>query len=158
MALAFGLGITPWSPLKSGALSGKYTRKNAGEVKGDRGFMESFVNEKAFAVVDALEGIARSHDSTVARVALSWVQAQPGVSSTIIGARRLTQLEDNVGAIDVKLTVEELGRLDALTKPTFGFPQNMQPIFPAIHNGGTSVNGIYGAPSSFVMEKGATPY
>jgi len=60
MALEFGLGITPWSPLKSGALSGKYTRKSAGEVKGDRGFMESFVNEKAFTVVDALEGIARS--------------------------------------------------------------------------------------------------
>jgi diketogulonate reductase-like aldo/keto reductase len=109
-------------------------------------------------VVDALEGIARAHDSTVARVALSWVQAQPGVSSTIIGARRLTQLEDNVGALDVTLTPDELGRLDALTKPTFGFPQNMQPIFAAIHNGGTSVNGIYGAPSVFVMEKGATPY
>jgi aryl-alcohol dehydrogenase-like predicted oxidoreductase len=158
MALEFELGITPWSPLKSGALSGKYTRKNAGEVKGDRGFMDSFVNEKTFTVVDALDGIARAHDSTVARVALSWVQAQPGVSSTIIGARRLTQLEDNIGAMDVRLTLEELGGLDALTKPTFGFPQNMQPMFPAIHNGGTSVNGIYGAPSSFVMEKGATPY
>src|SRR6202171_534836 len=158
MALEFGLGITPWSPLKSGALSGKYTRKNAGEVKGDRGFMDSFVNEKTFTVVDALEGIARSHDSTVARVALSWVQAQPGVSSTIIGARRLTQLEDNVGSIDVRLTPEELDRLDALTKPTFGFPQNMQPIFPAIHNGGTSVNGVSGAHSVFVMEKSATPY
>jgi aryl-alcohol dehydrogenase-like predicted oxidoreductase len=59
------------SPLKSGALSGKYTRKNAGEVKGDRGFMDSFVNEKTFTVVDALEGIAQAHDSTVARVALS---------------------------------------------------------------------------------------
>src|ERR1700737_2643362 len=55
MALEFGLGITPWSPLKSGALSGKYTRRNAGEVKGDRGFMDSFVNEKTFTVVDALE-------------------------------------------------------------------------------------------------------
>src|SRR5258705_3498809 len=158
MAVEFGLGITPWSPLKSGALSGKYTRQNAGEMKGDRGFMDLFVNEKAFTVVDALEGIARAHNSTVAPVALSSVQAQPGGSSTIIGARRLTQLEDNVGALDVKLTVEEFGRLDALTKPTFGFPQNMQPIFPGIHNGGTSVNGIYGAPSSFVMEKGATPY
>jgi aryl-alcohol dehydrogenase-like predicted oxidoreductase len=158
MALEFGLGITPWSPLKSGALSGKYTRKNAGEVKGDRGFMDSFVNEKTFTVVDALEGIAHAHDSTIARVALSWVQAQPGVSSTIIGARRLIQLEDNVGALDVTLTPDELGRLDGLTKPTLGFPQNMQPIFPAIHNGGTSVNGIYGARSVFVMEKGATPY
>jgi diketogulonate reductase-like aldo/keto reductase len=128
MALELGLGITPWSPLKSGALSGKYTRKNAGEAKGDRGCMDSFLNEKAFTVVDALDAIAHAHGSSVARVALSWVQAQPGVSSTIIGARRLTQLEDNVGSIDVRLTPEELGGLDALTKPTFGFPQNMQPI------------------------------
>jgi aryl-alcohol dehydrogenase-like predicted oxidoreductase len=76
MALELGLGITPWSPLKSGALSGKYTRKNAGEAKGDRGFMDSFLNEKAFTVVDALDGTAHAHDSSVARVALSWVPAQ----------------------------------------------------------------------------------
>jgi aryl-alcohol dehydrogenase-like predicted oxidoreductase len=158
MALECGLGITPWSPLKSGALSGKYTRKNAGEVKGDRAFMDSFVNEKTFTVVDALATIAHAHQSTVARVALSWVAAQPGVSSTIIGARRLTQLEDNVGSIDVRLTTEELGRLDALTRPTFGFPQNMQPMFSAIHNGGTTVNGVYAAPTSFGVEKGDTPY
>ena len=58
----------------------------------------------------------------------------------------------------MRLTPEELGGLDALTKPTFGFPQNMQPIFLAIHNEGTGVNGVYGAPSGFVMEKGNTPY
>ena len=91
-------------------------------------------------------------------MALAWVQAQPGVTSTIIGARRLAQLEDNVKALDVKLTAEELARLDALTKPTFGFPQNMQPMFPAIHNGGTTVNGVYAPPSGFVMEKGDKPY
>jgi aryl-alcohol dehydrogenase-like predicted oxidoreductase len=159
MALELGLGMTPWSPLKSGALSGKYTRSNAGQVKADRGFfVNSGLNEKTYAIVDELEIIAKAHDSTVARVALAWVQAQPGVTSTIIGARRLAQLDDNVKAFEVKLSVEELSRLDALTKPTFGFPQNMQPIFPAIHNGGTSVNGVYGAPSPFVLEKGDKPY
>jgi hypothetical protein len=80
------------------------------------------------------------------------------VTSTIIGARRLAQLEDNLKAVDVKLSVEELRRLDALTKPTFGFPQNMQPIFPAIYNGGTTVNGVLAAPSGFVMERGDKPY
>ena len=94
----------------------------------------------------------------MARVALAWVQAQPGVTSTIIGARRLAQLEDNVKALDVTLTAEELARLDALTKPTFGFPQSMQPMFPAIHNGGTTVNGVQMPPSGFVMEKGDKPY
>ena len=81
MARELGLGITPWSPLKSGALSGKYTRKNAGQVKADRGFfLDPFLNEKTYALVDELEVIAKAHDSTVARVALAWVQAQPGVT------------------------------------------------------------------------------
>jgi len=159
MARELGLGITPWSPLKSGALSGKYTRKNAGQVKADRGFfLDPFLTEKTYAVVDELEVIAKAHDSTVARVALSWVQSQPGVTSTIIGARRLTQLEDNVKALDVTLTKEELDRLDALTKPALGFPHSMIPWFPGIHNGGTTVNGVYAPPSGFVMEKGDKPY
>jgi aryl-alcohol dehydrogenase-like predicted oxidoreductase len=159
MARELGLGITPWSPLKSGALSGKYTRKNAGQVKADRAFfIDSFLNEKTYAVVDELQTIAKAHDSTAARVALAWVQSQPGVTSTIIGARRLAQLEENVKALDVRLTAEETARLDALTKPTFGFPQSMQPMFPAIHNGGTSVNGVQMPVSEFVMDKGGKPY
>ena len=159
MALELGLGITPWSPLKSGALSGKYTRDNAGQVKADRGFFaDAFVSEKTYAIVDELSSIAKAHESTVAGVALAWVQAQPGVTSTIIGARRLAQLEDNLKALDVQLTAPELARLDALTKPTLGFPQNMQPWFPALHNGGTSVNGVYAPPSSFGVEQGDKPY
>jgi aryl-alcohol dehydrogenase-like predicted oxidoreductase len=159
LALEFEIGITPWSPLKSGALSGKYTRATAGQVKSDRAaFLANSLNEKTFTVVDALEEIARAHQTTVARAALAWVQAQPGVSSTIIGARRLEQLEDNLKAVDVKLTADDLARLDGLTSPTFGFPQNMQPIFPAIHNGGTTVNGVYAAPSEFVLQHGDTPY
>jgi aryl-alcohol dehydrogenase-like predicted oxidoreductase len=159
MARELGLGITPWSPLKSGALSGKYTRQNAGQTKGGRGFLlEPFLNEKTYTLIDHLEVIAKAHDSTVARVALAWLQAQPGVTSTIIGARQLSQLEDNVKALEVKLTPDELAKLDALTKPTFGFPQSMQPVFPALHNGGTTVNGVYAPPSMFVMQKGEKPY
>ena len=90
MARELGLGITPWSPLKSGVLSGKYTRQNAGQIKSDRGFIaDTFRTEKTYAIVDELDIIAKAHESTVARVALAWVQAQPGVTSTIIGARRL---------------------------------------------------------------------
>ena len=159
MARELGLGITPWSPLKSGALSGKYTRKNAGQLKGDRGFfLDPFLNEKTYALVDELEVIAKQHDSTVARIALAWLRGQPGVTSTIIGARRISQLEDNVQALAVNLTADNLSRLDALTKPALGFPQHMQAWFPAIHNGGTSVNGVQMPPSDFVMEKGDKPY
>ncbi len=158
MARELGLGITPWSPLKSGVLSGKYTRENAGQPQNGRGFAESFLNDKAYAVIDELGAIAKSRDSTVARVALAWVGAQPGVDSTIIGARRLAQLEDNIKALDITLTKEELERLDALTKPAFGFPQNMQPMFSAIHNGGTTINGSYAPPSAFGVVHGDKPY
>jgi aryl-alcohol dehydrogenase-like predicted oxidoreductase len=159
MAHELGLGITPWSPLKSGVLSGKYRRHNTGQIKADRGVIaDSFLTEKTYAIVDELDIIAKAHESTVACVALAWVQAQPGVTSTIIGARRLAQLEDNVKALEVKLSTEEFGRLDALTKPTFGFPQSMQPWFPAIHNGGTSVNGVSAPLSPFGVQKGDEIY
>lgn len=159
MAHELGLGITPWSPLKSGVLSGKYTRENAGKATADRGaLMAGSLNEKTYAIVDELGVIAAAHDTTIARVALSWVQSRPGVTSTIIGARRLAQLEDNLKALEVKLSPEQVARLDALTKPSFGFPQNMAAFFPAIHNGGTSVNGVQAEPSGFVMLRGEKPY
>ena len=159
MARELGLGVTPWSPLKSGALSGKYTRANHGEARRDRGmFLDPYLNERTYAIVDELGVIAQAHDTTVARAALAWLRVQPGVTSTIIGARRSSQLEDNLKLLDVNLSSEELARLGALTQPVFGFPQNMAPIFPSIHNGGTTVNGVYGPPSSFVIEKGEKPY
>jgi len=159
LALEFGVGITPWSPLKSGVLSGKYTRQNVGKIKPDRGFIaETFLGEKTYAIVDELHIIAKAHQSTVARIALAWVQGRPGVTSTIIGARRIEQLEDNLKALDVKLSAEELGRLDTLTKPTFGFPQNMQAWFPGLHNGGTSVNGVSAQASPFGVKKGDKIY
>jgi hypothetical protein len=58
----------------------------------------------------------------------------------------------------VQLGPDELTRLDALTKPSFGFPQSMQPMFPSIHNGGTTVNGVHGPHSPFVIGKDDKPY
>ena len=159
MALEFGLGITPWSPLKSGALSGKYTRHNAGQLKGDRGmFLDPFLSETTYAVVDELAAIAATHNSTAARIALAWLAGRPAVTSIIIGARRLAQLEDNIKALEVKLTQEERARLDKLTQPKFGFPQNMEPMFPSIHFGGSTVNGISAPISPFVIGQGEAPH
>lgn len=159
MALELGLGTTPWSPLKSGALSGKYARANHGEIRKDRAaFLDAALNDHTYALVDELAVIAKEHASTVARVALAWLRAQPGVTSIIIGACRIGQLEDNVQSLNINLTLDQLGRPDAMTTPKFGFPHSMQPFFPSIHNGGITVNGVYGATSSFVLEKGATPY
>jgi aryl-alcohol dehydrogenase-like predicted oxidoreductase len=159
MAGEFGLGITPWSPLKSGVLSGKYTRRNSGQHTADRGAMvDSFLTEETYALIDELEIIAKTHETNVASVALAWVHAQPGVSSVIIGARRLSQLDDNVRAVDVNLTAHELDRLNELTKPTFGFPHNMVAMAPAILNGGTTVNGVAAPVSEYVLPEGAKPY
>jgi aryl-alcohol dehydrogenase-like predicted oxidoreductase len=159
MASEFGLGITPWSPLKGGVLSGKYTRRNAGQQTADRGArVNAFLNEETYAVIDELEVIAEAHETTVASVALSWVHAQSAVSSVIIGARRLSQLDDNIRAVDVTLTAPELARLDALTKPTFGFPHDMLEMAPGIINGGTTVNGASQPISEYVMPAGGEPY
>jgi aryl-alcohol dehydrogenase-like predicted oxidoreductase len=159
MAGELGLGITPWSPLKSGVLSGKYTRATANQAKADRAmFMSSFLTESTYKLVDELEAIARAHDSTVARVALAWVRSRPGVTSTIIGARRVAQLDDNLASLAVTLTATELAHLDKLTAPALPFPQRMQPAFPAIHNGGTMVNGVQHPPSPFVLQHGDKPY
>ena len=159
MAREFGLGITPWSPLKSGVLSGKYTRDNEGRHQADRGaLVESFLNENTYAIIDELEVIAKAHETNVASVALAWVHAQSAVSSIIIGARRLSQLDDNVRAVDVNLSADELAGLDALTRPAFGFPHNMLEMAPGIINGGTTINGTFGETSEYVMPAGGQPY
>jgi aryl-alcohol dehydrogenase-like predicted oxidoreductase len=159
MARELGLGITPWSPLKSGLLSGKYTRQNQSDAKADRAvFMGHLLNESTYRLIDELQVVAKAHDTSVARVSLAWLRAQPGVTSTIIGARRVAQLEDNLKSLDVTLSASELAQLDTLTKPSFGFPQSMQPVFPSITNGGTMVNGVQLPPSGFVMEQGGKPH
>ena len=142
MAAELGLGVTPWSPLKSGVLSGKYTRKSAGQdAPIGREWAKGFLDENSYTVIDELEKIAKKLDSTVARVALAWVQARSGVSSTIIGARTLAQLDDNLKALEVKLTAEQTTTLDALTKPKLGFPADFLDLARMLHAGGTTING-----------------
>jgi aryl-alcohol dehydrogenase-like predicted oxidoreductase len=158
MAQELGLGITPWSPLNRGVLSGKYTRATDGSHKPDRGAMvTNSLNETTYALIDELEKIGKAHDSTVARIALAWVRMRPGVTSTIIGARRLSQLEDNLKSTEIMLSADEIAHLDSLSKPPVPFPQSMQPFFSGIHNGGTSVNGVAAGPS-LVIKPGETPY
>ncbi|PTL79737.1 aldo/keto reductase [Vitiosangium sp. GDMCC 1.1324] len=153
MAQELGLGVTPWSPLKSGVLSGKYTRENAGTVKPDRGvWVEGNLGERAYSVIDVLVKVAKEVDSTPARVALAWVQSRPGVSSTIIGARTLEQLENNVGALDVKLTPAQVAALDEVSKPALNFPAGILQGAPAFMHGGLTINGVT-APVSPITPK-----
>lgn len=151
MAGELGLGVTPWSPLGGGLLSGKYTRQNADSIKEGRvALVAQRLSDKVYQLLDSLERIARDHETTVASVALAWVRARRGVSSTIIGARTLRHLEDNVKSLAVSLSTEEIAALDALTAPNLPFPIPFLKMAPAIHQGGTTVNGVPGPVHSFM--------
>ncbi len=159
MARELGLGITPWSPLKSGVLSGKYTRQNHGSQKADRGmWAEANLNDKTYAIVDALIAIAREKDSTPARVALAWLAQKPGVTSTIIGARRVDQLEDNLAAADLSLSAAQVQKLDELSAPSLPFPASMEAVLPGFAYAGTTINGKSGPISPWVPQKGGVSY
>jgi aryl-alcohol dehydrogenase-like predicted oxidoreductase len=109
------LAILPWSPLAGGFLSGKFSRDSKGP-EGSRRTTFDFPpidRERAYNIIDAMRPIAKAHDVSVARVALSWVVHQPHVTSTIIGAKTREQLVDNIAATELKLSAEEL---EALTK------------------------------------------
>lgn len=142
MALEMGLGVTPWSPLKGGVLTGKYTRENAGKVEASRGErVTGALDERAYSIVDVLVRIAKEIDSTPARVALKWVQEQPGVASTIIGARTLEQLEDNLAAIDIDLQEDHWTALAESSTPSLNFPAEFLKMSPSFGYGGATING-----------------
>jgi aryl-alcohol dehydrogenase-like predicted oxidoreductase len=125
MARELGLGVTPWSPLKFGILTGKYTRTSRPkEGRSTTGWIDRNLTDHAYAVVDLLIATSKELGCTPAQVALAWVQGKAGVASSIIGARTVEQLEDNIKALDVKLTAAQTARLDELTKPSLNFPHD----------------------------------
>jgi aryl-alcohol dehydrogenase-like predicted oxidoreductase len=117
MMRRYGLGLTVWSPLSSGFLSGKYTRQSLADP-GNRysGFdILPFDKEHGFRLVERMRAIASSHAASVAQVALAWLLSRQAVTSVIIGASKMQQLEDNLGSVDIALTPAELADLDAAT-------------------------------------------
>lgn len=142
MARELGLGVTPWSPLKGGVLSGKYTRQNAATVEPGRGnWVKNHLNERAFAIIDVLIDVARQAGITPAQAALAWVQRRPGVASTIIGARTMEQLNDNLSALDIVLTPEQTAQLDEVSTPVLPFPHEFLRFTADNVQGGTTING-----------------
>ncbi|WP_224371081.1 aldo/keto reductase [Hyalangium versicolor] len=142
MAQEYGLGVTPWSPLRSGFLSGKYSRANTGPVDTKRDMVVGSPSEKDYRVIDVLHAVATEANAHPAAVALAWVQGRPGVTSTIIGARRLEQLRANLAAFDVKLTSDQLAKLDEVSKPTHSFPAEYnRRLAPMLGFAGATVDG-----------------
>jgi len=119
-----GIGMSVWSPLAGGFLSGKYTRE--GEKDQDirlSGFdILPFDKEKGYDVVDVLKEIAATHNASPAQIALSWLLSKPVVSSILVGASKLHQLENNLKAVEVELSDTQIKTLDDLTQPGISYP------------------------------------
>jgi aryl-alcohol dehydrogenase-like predicted oxidoreductase len=129
-ALELGAGICPWSPLASGFLTGKYRRTGEGAAgEGRLATMASSGNAafdkftaRNWAVLDVLLEVAREVGRSPAQVALQWVARRPGVSSTILGATKLEQLEDNLGALSFDLPPELSAKLEEAGRPEVVHP------------------------------------
>jgi aryl-alcohol dehydrogenase-like predicted oxidoreductase len=145
MAIELGIGVTPWGPLKGGLLSGKYNRANNGKVSGSR--MEArgsdvVLTDKQVIIIDELERIAKLYNTTPATIALAWVMHKPGVSSTLMGVRNVKQLEANIKAANIKLSVAEVASLDALSTPPPTFVTEYKDLAKMMQHGGIEINGI----------------
>jgi len=123
MAQTYGFAVIPWSPIGAGLLTGKYRR---GKMPKEgrftdvsalpRGIARRFT-DGVFELVDQLDPIAAEKGCTLAQLALTWVLGRPGVTSPIIGPRTMEQFEDNLGALGVVLSDEDLSQIDELVPP-----------------------------------------
>lgn len=118
------LGLMVWSPLAGGFLSGKYTREQQGE-EGSRRVSFDFppINkDKAYDIVDVLKPMAEGKGVSVAQLAIAWLLHQKPVTTVIIGAKKMEQLEDNLKAVEVEFSDEELEKIDAVSKLPAEYP------------------------------------
>jgi aryl-alcohol dehydrogenase-like predicted oxidoreductase len=147
MAQANGLGVTPWSPLKGGLLTGKYgrNRQPQGEGRHLPGVSKS-LTERNYTLIEAAEAVAAELESGVAQVALAWVLARPGITSPILGARTLAQLEGNLQALDLPLPAEMVTRLDAVSEPAPIFPHGFLANTRHVMQSGATINGVASDP------------
>jgi len=168
LALEFGMGILPWSPLAFGLLTGKYDRasveasgsraaglprdaaeagekRSAGDKRldGANPFGDSLFTDRNWKIVGALRQVALETGETPAKVALAWVTGRPGVTSTLIGASRAEQVTDNIAALDVVLSPTHRAELDSISAPE---PRMLYSLFtPSLRQhavfGGSTVRG-----------------
>jgi aryl-alcohol dehydrogenase-like predicted oxidoreductase len=129
LCLDQGLGLTPWSPLSGGFLSGKFRRDKprpeGARRSNEQGNFLPVDEEKGYRIIDELDVIAKAHNATVAQAALNYLLQKPAVSSIIVGATKPEQLQDNLKAVEWDMTQEEVKRLDDLSAPPRLYPHWM---------------------------------
>jgi aryl-alcohol dehydrogenase-like predicted oxidoreductase len=152
MAVDQGLGITPWSPLAGGLLSGKYRREDAekakaeaaaaGSLEGRRGvWMYDKLTDKNVAIIEACAAVGKERGATIAEVALAWLQRKAGVVSSIFGARTMEQLDANLRSLSVALADADMAKLDEVSKPTLNFPHDFLNFVINTMQNGSTING-----------------
>jgi aryl-alcohol dehydrogenase-like predicted oxidoreductase len=146
MAESMGMGVLPWGPLKSGFLSGKYASATTGAgapADTTRAGLVGAPQPEDYPVIDTLNEVAAELGVSAASVALAWVQQRRGITSTLVGARTMAQLETNLAALDLVVPAEQLARLDQVSQPRLNFPAaNNAAIARVAHNGGATVDGV----------------
>ena len=123
-------GLLVWSPLAGGLLSGKYSRENQKPEDSRRSAFDFPLvdKERTWRILDVLRPIAQAHETSVAAVALAWILAKPFVTSVIIGAKRVDQLRQNLSAVEIQFTADEIGRLDEVSALPPEYPGWMIPF------------------------------
>jgi aryl-alcohol dehydrogenase-like predicted oxidoreductase len=128
MAKALNIGVTAWSPLAGGVLTGKYHGQGSGEAgRMSSEMMKDFLHEeqRANRVVAAVKEVAAQTGRSMAQVALAWLRYRPVPVIPIIGARKLSQLQDNLASLELTLSNDQLKKLDEASSIDLGFPQDM---------------------------------
>lgn len=123
VALGEGVGILVWSPLAGGLLSGKYGPETP-SARQVAGWREPPIRDvaKLWRIVEVLREVGGAHGVSAARVALAWLLGRPGVTSLVVGGRNEAQFRDSLAAVELVLTPEERGRLDAVSAPPVIYP------------------------------------
>jgi aryl-alcohol dehydrogenase-like predicted oxidoreductase len=131
MAKALDIGVTAWSPLSNGVLTGKYHGHGGSELgRMNSETMKTFMPEqqRATRIVAAVKIVSEQTGCSMAQVALAWLRYRPVPVIPIIGARKLTQLQDNLASFDLELSAEHLKSLEEASRVELGFPQDLYAI------------------------------
>lgn len=153
MAREIGLGVVPWSPLGNGVLTGKYTHAdlaregsmdNLGGTRKDFALEAGSLTERGLAIADVVRDVAAELGRTPSQVALAWTLLDPAVTAPLMGARTPAQLEENLGALDVRFTEDQLAALEKASAIELGFPHEVlaRPIIRGLASGGTRIENF----------------
>lgn len=133
MADHFGMSVVGWAPLGAGVLTGKYTRANGGDsLRKQANEQRGRTGEQSLAIARAVDEVADQLGASSAQVAIAWVQAQGYGFVPIAGARKVSQIQDTLGAVDVKLDNAQLEKLNAVSKVSLGFPHDFLAAPPVL--------------------------